>query len=349
MISKCKLLSIFLILLFFSNDFVFCSPPVPWPNTFAPAIGFNKKGLTLGNTKNGFTEMTPVFYTPKQPEIKVNGADSLPIQSSKYAVKMAVPGMDSLTYSSQNLIRISDSIVQEGLNLYQLEKLARTGSNMIGETKQDVLLFNDYLPYFEKDTIKAIYYSFGSAGTRIKYTACLGIKDSITPAKIKLYQTDRLPTQKELAFIEIKKEIRTFIQDSPSINENKKVMNFDIPVLEKNNLFYFYLLPVSIESGQFYMGGDYIFKYTKEKKLVTIEPQHRGLMLVHKLQNTAINFFAHTHLDEYSHFMTATDICQAKLYAKQTVGFSEFKVVARQFDSNFNTETNELKLLKNKK
>ncbi|MDP4239725.1 MAG: hypothetical protein Q8904_09700 [Bacteroidota bacterium] len=336
-------------MLFFTNDFLFCFPPNLWPNTFSPAIGIGKKGLTLGNTKDGFTNMTPVFYTPKQPEVKVNGTDSLHLTDSKYAIKKTIPAFDSVRYSSLNLKRISDSIVLEGVDLYKLEKLAKTSSDMINETKPNNLLFHDQVSYFEKDSMKVLYYTSDSSGTQIKYTVCLGEKDSITPANIKLIQENRIPSKKELELIEIKNEIRGFIQDSPSLNENKSVMNFDIPVLEKNNLFYFYLLPVSIESGQFYMGGDYIVTYSKDKKLLSIDPQHKGLIRVHKLNDTTIYSAAHTHLDDYSHFMTATDICQAKLYAKQTVGFSEFNVITTLFDSSFNTETNVLKFIKNKR
>ena len=72
MFKKCKLPLFLVIVLFLTNEWVLSSPPNLWPNTFSPAIGFNKKGLTLGNKKDGFTNMTPVFYSPKQPEIKVN-------------------------------------------------------------------------------------------------------------------------------------------------------------------------------------------------------------------------------------------------------------------------------------
>jgi len=349
MFKKFKLPLFLLILLFFTNDFLFSSPPDLWPNTFSPAIGFNKKGLTLGSTKDGFTNMTPVFYTPKQPEVKVNGTDSLHVSDSKYVIKKTGPVLDSLKYSYLNLKRISDSIVQEGLSLYKLEKMARISSDMIGDAKTKNLSFHDYVPFFEKDSLKVLYYTSNATGIKIKYTASLGEKDSITPTIIKLKHEDRIPTKKELVLIEIKKEIRAFIQDSPSLNENKNVMNFDIPVLEKNNQLYFYLLPISIESGQFYMGGDYIFKYTSDKKLQSIEPQHKGLIRIHKLPDTTIYYAAHMHLNEYSHFMTATDICQAKLYAKQTVGFSEFRVIARSFDSSFNTGTNELRFIKNRR
>lgn len=347
MFKKFKLLLFLVFLLLFSNNFLFSSPPNLWPNTFSPAIGFNKKGLTLGSTKDGFTNMTPVFYTPKQPEVKVNGTDSLHLTDSKYVIKKTIPILDSVLYSSLNLKRISDSIVQEGLSLYKLERMAKTSSNMIGETKPNNVLYHDYVPFFEKDSLKVLYYTSDATGIKIKYTASIWGKDSITSARIQLKQEDRIPTKKELVLIEIKKEIRAFIQDSPSLNENKNVMNFDIPVLEKNNLFYFYLLPVSIESGQFYMGGESIFKYSKDSQLLSIEPQHKGLIKVHRLPDTTIYYAAHTHLDEYSHFMTATDICQAKLYAMQTVGFSEFRVIARTFDSNFNTETNVLKFSRN--
>jgi len=348
MFKKCKLPLFLVIVLFLTNEWVLSSPPNLWPNTFSPAIGFNKKGLTLGNKKDGFTNMTPVFYTPKQPEIKVNGTDSLQATNSKYVITKKTPALDSAKYSSLNLKRLSDSIVQEGVSLYKLEKLARTSSEMIRATKPNRLLSPDCVPCFRKDSMIVLYYTSDSTGTRITYTACLGGKDSIAPVNIRLKQEDRLPTQQELVLIGIKKEIRSFILDSPSLNENRKVLIFDIPVLVRNNLFYFYLLPVSIESGQFYMGGDYIFKYSKDSKLLSIEPQHKGLIPVHKLSDTTIYYAAHTHLNGYSNFMTATDICQAKLYAKQTVGFSGFRVIATQFDSSFNTETNELKLIRNK-
>jgi len=335
-------------LLLITNSFLIASPPIPWPNTFSPAIGFNKKGLTLGNKKDGFTEMTPVFYTPKQPGVHVNNADSLHLTQSKFLIKTALPAPDSVLFSDHNLKHISDSVVQEGLNLYKLGKLARISRNMMSEAKTDII-FPDYIPFLDKDTVKVSYYTSGSTGIKINYTAILHEKDSIIPANIQLKKEDRLPTQKEQRLIGIKNEINTFVQESPSLNENKNVMNFDMYALEKNNLFYFYLLPVSIESGQFYMGGDYIFKFTKDDKLLSIEPQHKGLIRVHKLPDTTIYFCAHSHLDEYSHFITATDICQAKLYAKQTVRFSDFKVIATQFESSFNTETNVIKITKSKR
>jgi len=103
MFKNFKLLLFLIILLFFTSDFIFSSPPNLLPNTFSPAIGFNKKGLTLGSTKDGFTNMTPVFYTPKQPEVKVNGTDSLHLTDSKYVIKKTVPPLDLMKYSSLNI------------------------------------------------------------------------------------------------------------------------------------------------------------------------------------------------------------------------------------------------------
>ena len=348
MFKICKSLLFLLILLVFTNVFLLGSPPVQWPNTFSPAIGFGKKGLTLGNTKDGFTQMTPVSYTPKQPEIKIDGqpVDSLNLQNSKYGTKLNSQALDSVRYSGLNLKRISDSILQEGLALYRLEKLAMTSRELIGKMDLKNIVFSDYIQYFDADTLKVLYYSSNPSGIRIKMMACLVQNDSITPDKIKLIRGDRTPTLNELTLIDIKNEIRTMIQESPSLNENKNVMSFSIPVLKKNNSLYFYLLPVSIESNQFYMGGDYIFIYSTDKKLKSIDPQHKSLLRVRKLTNATINSASHTHVAGYSHFMTATDICQAKLYGKQTVGFTNFKVLTSRFDSGFNTETNVLELTK---
>jgi hypothetical protein len=346
MFKICKSLLFILILLVFTNVFLLGSPPVQWPNTFSPAIGFGKKGLTLGNTKDGFTQMTPVSYTPKQPEIKIDGqpVDSLTLQDSKYGTKLKSQALDSVRYSGLNLKRISDSILQEGLALYKLEKLAMTSRELIGKMDLKNIVFSDYIQYFDADTLKVLYYSSSPSGIRIKMMACLVQNDSIKSDKIKLIREDRIPAQNELTLIDIKNEIRTMIKESPSLNENKNVMSFSIPVLKKNNCLYFYLLPVSIESNQFYMGGDYIFIYSTDKKLKSIEPQHKSLLRVHKLTNTTISAASHTHITGYSHFMTATDICQAKLYGKQTVGFTNFKVLTFRFESGFNTETNVLEL-----
>jgi L-rhamnose mutarotase len=315
-------------------------------NTFSPAIGFGKKGLTLGATKNGFTKMEPVFYAAKQPEIKVNKQtnDSLSLPE-KYSNQI----YNAELYTTQRLKIISDSILNDGLNLYKLERLALVSKNEISQTNFDKLLVNDHISYFDNDSVKTIYYYHDLSSIKIVFTASINRNDSIVTKNIYLKKTARTPSSNELRLIEIKEEIKNFIKESPSLSENLNVMNFSISVQEKQNLLYFYLLPSSFDESIFYLGGDYIIKYSKDKKLLAIDPQHKCLITVKNSQDTKTNSFTHTHIQDYSMFITPSDICQATLYGRLTVDITNYHVITTYFDSYFNTETSTLKISMNKK
>ena len=253
----------------------------------------------------------------------------------------------SINCNSQNLELIKDSILNEGLRLYKLEKTAWISTDLILAKPSNSYLFNDYSSYFDGDTVKVIYYSQISDIAKIKFTARYNIEHELKSENVKIVREIRKPTEYESKLIKLKKEIRTLIEESPNLSKNKYLHNFNITVLEKDSLLMFYLLPGTTKNDMFYLGGDYIIYYSNHKGFYKIKAQHKGLIEV-KLpeEGLEVYYFMHSHIKGYSNFMTATDICQAKLYSKLTVGLSEYKVISQFYESTYNIETDILEIKK---
>jgi hypothetical protein len=241
-----------------------------------------------------------------------------------------------------NLKGIADSIVQDGLQLYKLERIAWVSSDKINVFRSNMLLFNGYISYFAGDSIKTIYYYHDSFATKIKFDATVYVKDSIIEKNVHVKRIDRLASEQEKLLIDLRDTIRIMMAESPSMSENKDKVNPNINPIIKGDRLYFYALPGSFEQTAFYMGGDYIFEYKNDKKLISITPQHKGLIRLHTLENTEIKASYHTHIADYSPFITATDICQAKLYGKLTIGVTKYVVNSKRYSSEYNTVTDQL-------
>lgn len=299
------------------------------------------------NVNTGFTKMMPIKQEEKKPltiSIKKQQEDSTlmkEFESLKYK--------HGVNKSEKTINTIADSILQEGLLLYKLERIAWVSSDKINVFKSNMLLFNGYISYFIGDSIKTIYYNHDSFSTKIKFDASVYVKDSITEKNVHVKRIDRLASKHELLLIGLCDEIKIMIAESPSMSENKDKVNPNINPIIRGDKLYFYVLPGSFEQTSFYMGEDYIFEYTNDKKLISISPQHKGLIRFHTLENMEIKTSFHTHLPDYLPFITATDICQAKLYGKRTIGVTKYVVNSTLYSSEYNTETDQLIITDNQK
>ena len=247
---------------------------------------------------------------------------------------------------SQNLDLVRDSILNEGLKLYQLEKVAWLSTDLILEDPSNYQLFNDYSSYFNGDTVTVVYYYHDSNDTKIKFTAKYETTKNLISENINIYEVYRNPTSKEKQLIISKKAIRDLIEDSPILSRNLNLINYNISVLENDSLLMYYLLPGTDKDDMFYMGGDYIIYYSIEKGIFKIKAQHKGLIKVKLPKGLKVYHFTHSHISGYSQFMTSTDICQAKLYGKLTVGLTEYKVISQLYESIYNSETDDFKIIK---
>ncbi len=302
---------------------------------------------SIVNVNAGFVKMAPVKKENNaSPTIEVDfihEEDSLlqkELEINKY--KRVAEDIDEI-----NLKMIADSIVKEGLQLYKLERLAWVSSDMISELKTNLVLFNGYISYCNGDSIKTIYYNNDTFGLKIKFDASVSQEDSILEKNIHLERIERTASEYEMLLIELRSEVQNMIMISPSLSENLNKVVFNIVPVDKGDKLYFYMLPGSFEQDAFYMGGDYIFEFTRNKKLLSISPQHKSLIYMRKLKDAQIFSAIHTHIPGFSEFMTATDICQSKLYGKLTTGVTKYFVNSIRYSSEYDTETDQLKITLN--
>jgi hypothetical protein len=255
-------------------------------------------------------------------------------------ILLLLPATNSVI--GQDLNPIRDSILEEALKLYKLEKVAWLSSDKLYEYPMNRYLINGYIPYYDKDTIRTIFYYSDSFDTKIRFTSSISIHDKLEILGLNFKIETRNPTSKELKFIQLRNEIVERMMIDDDFAKNKQFVNYNISVLEKDSSLYFYILPASSESDLFYLGGDYIVKYTGEKDPLKIIPQHKALIRVVAPLDSNVFSFTHSHIDGFSPFITATDICQAKLYGKLTTDCVEFFVVSSLYESYYNADNDEL-------
>ncbi len=249
----------------------------------------------------------------------------------------------------QNIDSIKTEILSEGLELYKLERVAWISTDKIlDESSSNQYVFNGYLSYKDSISYVSIYYYHDSFDTKIKFTAKNLIQDTINKKNTFIIKEDRIPTDYELLLIKVKENAIDLISDSPNLNKHADIINYNIALIDKGEQIYCFLLPGSFSNSVFYVGGDYILKFSKNAVFQEIEALHKTLIPMRKLKDTQVYKSYHTHLPEFSPYMTSTDICQFKLYGKLIAGCIEFIVldVLERFVSIYNSETDNFKIVK---
>ena len=247
--------------------------------------------------------------------------------------------------TAQNFEAVSDSILQEGLQLFHIEKFAWLTSDLVQkDLKKTNVKLNNYVAFAHGDSMKTIFYYKDKDNTTIKYTGNW-IKQHRKKNMSHLDTINRCPTPKEKIIINIKSELSKLVVTPPSFQKFRDSgIRHNISIIERGNIFYAYLLPTSNKNT--YFGGDFICSYTLDGELIKVVPQHKGLIRInYPTEETPAAHF-HNHLDDMSPFITATDICQAKLYGKQSTGISNYIVISDLYKSEFNVDTEELEITK---
>ena len=249
--------------------------------------------------------------------------------------------MSSYSYS-QKLNLIADSLLKEGLKIYKLEKAAWISSDKLAEKPVNSFLTNGYIPFYDNDSIKTLFYYHDSFDTKIKFIGSISIHDSLKTTNVHLNSIDRNPTDKELLIIKLRNEISEMIELSPSLSEYSDLFSYNISLLENDSLLQFYLLPGTTRNDMFYLGSDYIINFSLNGKLLGIKAQHNNLIEMKPPSDVTIEASLHSHINGTSEFITATDICQAKLYGKLTNNCTVYRVISESYESTYNIESDSL-------
>lgn len=250
----------------------------------------------------------------------------------------------------QNLDSIQHAILNEGLEIYKLERIAWFGTDQVlDDSPINMYLFNGYLPYRDSNYYRCIFYDHDSFDTKIRFTISHPISDSISSNSVEFDNNDRVPTTQEMRFIIIREDILNNIKDSKLVQYNPELIGYNISFVQNKEIVKCYFLPGTKVDSVFFLGGDFIFNYSLSGDLIEILPQHKTLIPIRRLKEKNVNIIHHSHLESFSPYITPTDICQIKLYSKMTVGCTKHEVISQFYTSKYNAENDSIVIIKNLK
>jgi hypothetical protein len=245
----------------------------------------------------------------------------------------------------KDLAKIADSISAEGKALYKSEFASWYGSDIFSDKcKARGAIASGYLSY---DSGKGLVNIFFTKAPNPKVLSTITFGYELDPKNYKLDTTDRefTPSEKELYTIR-QTAVAEMAKDTIFKYFKHSSLN-PIPMIGKNYKRVYILTGPDI-SGVVVFGNDYMIDFDKDNHILTTRKLHKGLIATQysssrdssKMELAAM----HSHLSEYSPYITATDICTLMLYEKFTT-WNQNMVISKDYVSIWDCKNNKLVIL----
>lgn len=247
----------------------------------------------------------------------------------------------STTYSQVE--KATDSIMQEGLFLYRLEKASWHGTDLFLEKYTDRNNIGGYFSYMEKDKATCIFFSRTNEpqvlGT-IRFDTTFNLQTATVDLKTRGF------TSGEKDLYSLRKAAYQLVnQDSLFVYYKDTRFNL-IPMIHGGHRKA-YVLTATQKPGVVLLGNDYLVYFDPENQVKHKKKLHRNIIELQTstVDTTQLTFGAiHTHLPETGEFITATDICTLLLY-KDFADWKQHIVVSENYMSILNLESINLMIL----
>jgi hypothetical protein len=245
-------------------------------------------------------------------------------------------------YTEEQINEKLDSILKEGNLLYRLERAAWVSTDLARENKKIKKEFNGYLVYSIEDTIRAIILN--------KDNQCIYelsfVKELTNPVKEII--NERTLTLHENTLVTMKKKIIAQIIETKINVTCPEGYNLNFEIIPFETGYKFYILTGTSHSDVIPFGNDYLINSDLEGKILSWKKFHSGLIpCMTKIEDAKVIEISHSHLRKEP-FISATDICTFKLYAK-LYDLSEFSVYSPEFSGYFKYSLTEDKIIFQKK
>ncbi len=236
---------------------------------------------------------------------------------------------------------IADSIVREGYRLYVYEKMAWVGSDSMyahcshaKDVNAQAYLEdaeNRYYIFGNIDKAKIYFVSTFSKSTNLIYAPCKSTWNDMDRAAGQ-YEMDVLNYRNT----SIRKAFEACRDSIYKADGEEGGMNFDVLYID-SNLTRVYMLQGTSKSGVLPIGNDYMVELDKNYKVLDFKRFHHSYIPM-KMQKGLVAFM-HSHTPD-NPYMTATDVCNALLYARDLFRTKEFYVSGSAFQSPFTMKFN---------
>ncbi|WP_448702240.1 hypothetical protein ACFGVR_07910 [Mucilaginibacter sp. AW1-3] len=245
-----------------------------------------------------------------------------------------------------NIAKLTDSIENEGRNLYKSEIASWYGTDIfLEQCKGKRNRIGGYLSYDTGAGMANIFFSKDEVPVVL---ATMSFPYDVKPDNCKLDSTERklLPVEEELY------RIRKVAYHAISTNKDSVFRFYNntgtnlVPLIIKGEKRV-YVLTSPHANGLVLFGNDYLIRLDKNNEVISNKRLHNSLISASVKKapgDTSKNVQVaamHSHLSGYSGLITATDICTLMLYERFTT-WKQYYVISKDYVSIWNCEKNQL-------
>lgn len=240
------------------------------------------------------------------------------------------------TPMSPELEKVAAAIKEEGLLLYRSERASWLGTDYFIEqylgTRESI---GGYFSYFSGDTTTCVFYSKEEP---LQIIGTVRFEDILHIPNYRVDLTKRVFTKTEREYYALRKAAQASMKGDTTFRyyENCNV-NLVCVIDEKRKDVYVLTATSGLSTVLF--GNDYLIRFDKSLKHISTERLHMALIPLHyPPENKDQVGIIHTHLPEFSPFITPTDICTAMLYAEIAQN-RIFTTVSHDYFCHFDAKT----------
>lgn len=239
--------------------------------------------------------------------------------------------------------KIQDSIMSEGMKLYQSEMASWYGTDVFLENYKERENIGGYFSYPKNDNESiCIFFDKNEEPNvlgAIAFDSTYNVKKAILDLK------SRKLTNKENDIFQIRKKALIEIQND-TIFKKYNNTNFNIIPLVDNNSKKVYILTGPKVNGVMVLGNDYLLTFNNKNELISKKSLHKNIIPLYyeSEDNKEQESSVHNHLQETGDFITATDICTLMLYGKYTSWKSHI-VVSKNYMSIWDIKNNNFHIM----
>jgi hypothetical protein len=257
---------------------------------------------------------------------------------------LAIGWLNHAFAQEKDLVKIADSISDEGKALYKSEFASWYGSDIFSEKcKTRRAIAGGYISYDNGNGLVNIFFT-KEPNPKVLSTITFGY--DYNSQNYKLDTTDREFTSFEKDLYTIRKAVLARMSQDTIFRIFKNTSLNIIPLI-KNNIKRVYVLTGPHANGIVLFGNDYLINFNDNAEVLNVRKQHKGLIVVQsgKSDTGKVSLAAiHSHLPEYSPYMTATDICTLMLYEGLTT-WNQNIVISKDFVSIWDCKKNRLVII----
>lgn len=244
--------------------------------------------------------------------------------------------------TAQDLAHIEDSLLAEGTWLYKSEITSWYGTDaFIQQHGNDGSDVGGYFSYPDDSVTKCIFFSKGDAPEVIGTIAFNGIY-SLTAADVNLAK--RTFTDKEKTIYQLRQNALDII-GKDTMFKNYKNANLNLVPFVTDKVKRVYVITGPQVNGVVLLGNDYLLEFNPDNTIASKKTLHKSLIQIDYGNGDKPSIAGiHSHLPEYSQFITATDICTCMLYAPLT-NWNTHYVMSKDYVSVFDLKKNALVIL----